>query len=174
MDLNKAQWKVIYVASRQEKKVAHLLEKSGIEYYLPLIKKMREWSDRKKMVEMPLFNGYLFVRPSALQRDQLLTIPGVVKFLKYNGQDGFVSDAEIEIIRTLISKGYDISEANGDEVFESGDRVKITSGPMKNFEGEILSHSGVKYAFLQLQNIGHTLKIKLPKEVLKKIESNHE
>jgi transcription termination/antitermination protein NusG len=170
MELKSTPWKVIYVASRQEKKVAHLLEKSGIEYYLPLIKKMREWSDRKKMVEMPLFNGYLFVRPSALERDQLLTIPGVVKFLRYNGQDGSVSENEIEIIRTLIAKGYDISEVANDDVFESGDKVKIVSGPMKNFEGEILSHSGAKYAFLQLQNIGHSLKIKLPKEVLKKVD----
>ncbi len=163
-------WKVIYIASRQEKKVAMLLERDGIECYLPLIKQLRVWTDRKKWIEKPLFNGYLFVKPEALKRDKILSIPGVVKYLRYNGDDGYVSHAEIEIIRTLISKGYDISEYDETGIFEKGDKVKITSGPMKNYQGDILNLSGDKYAFLVLSNFGHAIKIKLPKEVLKKIE----
>ena len=68
------QWKVIYVASRQEKKVFDRLKKEGIAVFLPLTKKLRQWSDRKKWVEFPLFNGYLFVKPTSIQRDEILEI----------------------------------------------------------------------------------------------------
>ena len=68
---NPTPWKVIYTASRQEKKVAVLLERFGIAYYLPLVKKLRLWSDRKKWVEMPLFNGYVFVKPEPGIRDKV-------------------------------------------------------------------------------------------------------
>ena len=53
-------WKAIYTSSRQEKKVAAYLEKFEIENYLPIYKSLRFWKDRKKWVEMPLFNGYVF------------------------------------------------------------------------------------------------------------------
>ena len=59
-------WKVVYVASRQEKKVSDYLKKQCIEHYLPLYRSLRFWKDRKKWVEMPLFNGYIFVKPTDL------------------------------------------------------------------------------------------------------------
>ncbi len=146
------------------------LVKHGVEHYLPIIQQVRQWSDRKKVLEVPLFNGYLFVKPTGPERDMVLTLTGVVKYLRYNGKDGYVSDREIEIIQSLISRGYDISEYNEAENFEPGDKVMITSGPMKNFEGEILSQKGERFAFMVLENFGHTVKIKLPKQVLKKID----
>ena len=102
----KTTWLVVYTASRQEKKVAVMLERYQIRHYLPLVKKLRLWSDRKKWVEMPLFNGYIFVQPKPNERDQVLQIPGVVKYLKYNGGDAQVSSREIELIERLIEKGY--------------------------------------------------------------------
>lgn len=163
-------WKVIYTASRQEKKVAERFEKSSIEFYLPIVKQLKLWSDRKKWVEVPLFNGYLFVRPAIGQRDKVLETPGVVRYLRYNGNDAYATETEIETIRNLLAKGYDVSEYDGSESFEQGDKVKVVSGPMKNYEGEILGMSGDNYAFMSIPNFGHSIKIKLPKQVLKKVE----
>lgn len=168
-DSESTNWKVIYVSSRSEKKVAERLAKAGVEYYLPLLRQMREWSDRRKWVEVPLFTGYLFIRPEPKRRDSVLLIPGVVKYLRYNGKDAYVTQQKLDTIRHLIERNYDIEDYNGGEQFELGDKVKIIAGPMKDFQGEILSRSGEKYAFLQLDNFGHIVKVKLPRQVLKKI-----
>lgn len=170
MDRDNTNWKVLYTASRQEKKVARYLEDAGVSFYLPMVKKLRVWSDRKKWVEMPLFGGYVFVKPDAAQRTRVLEIPGVVKYLRYNGQDALASDAEIQLIKTLIEKGYELDEYSGDVDFQRGDRVKVVSGPMKSYQGEILSLGGERFAFLVLSGFGHTVKVKLPKQVLRKIE----
>ena len=114
-------WKVIYTSSRQEKKVAAYLDKFEIENYLPIYRSLRFWKYRKKWVEMPLFNGYVFVRPTELQRDKVLQIPGVVKYLRYNGDDAVIPERQINLIKELIELGYTVSEYSYSEVLESGD-----------------------------------------------------
>jgi transcription antitermination factor NusG len=69
-------WHALYVASRQEKKVFERLQQNNIETYLPIIKTMRQWSDRKKMVELPLLNGYIFVRTNAIENDKVVQTLG--------------------------------------------------------------------------------------------------
>ncbi|MBS3912926.1 MAG: UpxY family transcription antiterminator [Bacteroidetes bacterium] len=162
-------WKVIYVASRFEKKVASFLEKEGYTYYLPLIEKIRVWSDRKKKVLMPLFNGYVFVQPKERERDKILQFPGVVKFLRYNGVDAFVTEKELELIQSIVEKGYDISQYNDDEIFTPGEAVAVTQGPLKGFSGEILRIGNDNFALIVFENFGQSVKVKLPKQIIKKI-----
>jgi transcription antitermination factor NusG len=159
---NQAPWKVIYTASRQEKKVALLLERFGIAYYLPLVKKLRLWSDRKKWVEMPLFNGYLFVQPEPGMRDKVLEIPGVVKYLKYNGADAQVSDNELQLIQKLISTGYNVETAEGGH-YKKGDKVTIKQGPLKGIEAEVMKDSdGGEFVLLAFDTINQVVRVTLP------------
>ena len=81
MELKQETWKVIYCSSRQEKKVKIYLEQRGVIHYLPLINKLRIWSDRKKWVEMPLFNSYVFVHLEEKDRPLVFQSPGAVRFL---------------------------------------------------------------------------------------------
>jgi transcriptional antiterminator NusG len=162
-------WKVIYVASRQEKKVAVQLEKEQIVYYLPLVQRIRIWSDRKKKVDMPLFNGYVFVKPEGKQRDTILQLGGVVKYLRYNGEDATVSESEIALIKSIVEKGYDVSEYNDNETFLPGEEVAVTQGPLKDYKGQILRIGTDNYALISFDNFGQSLKVKLPKQILKKI-----
>ena len=115
---DKQVWKVVYVASRQEKKVALRLQQEGIEAFLPLYKKLSQWSDRKKWVEVPLFNGYIFVKPTLKQRDQVLQLQGALAYVRYNGADAEVKDKEIEIINTVLSSGYSLESINTPEDFK--------------------------------------------------------
>jgi len=71
-------WWGIYTASRQEKKVSVVLERLHLKHYLPVVKKLRLCNNRKKWLEIPLFNGYIFLRPKPAERHALLQIPGVV------------------------------------------------------------------------------------------------
>jgi transcriptional antiterminator NusG len=160
-------WKVIYVASRQEKKISVLLEKLNIENYLPLVKKLRLWSDRKKWVEMPLLNGYIFVKPSADSRDKILEIPGVVRFLRHNGNDAILRESEIDTIKRIIQTGYDTEIM--DVQFDKGQTVMITSGPLKGIEAEVLRIDKNNNAVLiGFETISKTLKVTLPAGLLQK------
>lgn len=167
-------WKVIYTASRQEKKVVLMLEKYGVEHYLPLIKKLRLWSDRKKWIESPLFNGYVFVKPKPGQRDLVLQIPGVVKYLKYNGADAIVSDREIKLIENLIEKGYHMENLGAVDL-KRGDRVVIEQGVFKGFEAEVLKDDeGRDSVIVAFETISQVVKISLKKAFTKKVKKQHE
>lgn len=147
-----------------------MLAKFGIEHYLPLVKKLRLWSDRKKWVEMPLFNGYVFVRQAAGQRDQVLEIPGVVKYLRYNGEDAIVRPSEIEIIKRIILNGYDL-ETSADK-FRKGQRVSVTSGPLKGIEAEVLrTVENGDEVLIVFETISQSLKVTIPNGILKRIET---
>ncbi len=164
---NAISWKVIYTASRQEKKVAALLNRFGIVYYLPLVKKLRIWSDRKKWVEMPLFNGYVFVKPEPSMRDKVLEIPGVVKYLKHNGADAEVSDNELKLIQQLIETGYNVESADRVNL-KKGDIVAIQQGPLKGVEAEVLKDAyGSEYILLAFETISQVVRVILPSGYVK-------
>jgi transcription antitermination factor NusG len=162
----KTPWHVVYTASRQEKKVAVMLERYQIRHYLPLVKKLRVWSDRKKWVEMPLFNGYIFVQPKPSERDQVLQIPGVVKYLKHNGSDALVSSREIEVIQRLIEKGYHL-ESGAAGSLRKGDKVKIEQGPLKGIEAEVLKDAdGSETVWIAFETISQVVKVVVPADLL--------
>jgi len=170
MDLPTSQnekWKVIYTSSRQEKKVAAYLDKYEIENYLPIYKSLRFWKDRKKWVEMPLFNGYVFVRPTAIQRDKVLQIPGVVMYLRYNGDDALIPERQINLIKELIEFGYTVSEYSNKDVLETGDVAEILGGPLKGHEAEIVKIGDDAFILVSIEAMNQSVMVKLPKEILK-------
>jgi transcription antitermination factor NusG len=167
-------WKVIYCASRQEKKVSAYLSQRNIEHYLPLVKSLRVWSDRKKWVQMPLFNAYLFVRPTEAERDQVLQVPGAVMYLRYNGKDAIVPDKDIDLIKRLIEKGYQVQQQDATVQLQPGDLAEVLDGPFKGEEVEVHYHEDEVYVVVSVEGFSNSYKVNLPREVLKlKTKSKH-
>ena len=164
-------WTVIYVASRQEKVVAKRLGQLQIEHYVPLVTRMRIWSDRRKKIEIPLFNGYVFVRPARHQQDLVLQQPGAVAYVRYNGQPARVGDDEIETIRRLIACGYDLEATGIDATAVPGTQVLITQGPLRGFKGEIVHAGNGQQFIIALHSIEQNIRVKLPAESLEAIPS---
>jgi transcription antitermination factor NusG len=164
-------WHALYVSSRTEKKVMQTLLAKNIEAYVPIIKTMRQWSDRKKMVEFPLINGYVFVNISALEIDKTLQTKGIVNFVRHSGKIAVIREVEINRIKQLVDLGYQIESDVSSSEFKIGNKVKITSGPLKNIEGFIINKLNDKYLFVQLESIGKTIKVKLPEDLLLPLES---
>lgn len=160
-------WKVIYVNSRAEKKVAERLQRKGIEAYVPLKREMKQWSDRKKMVESPLINGYVFVRPQAIQRDAVLEVPGALQYVRYDGGDAIIRDIEMEALRSIETKGYYV-EANSSKDFQTGDKALIQAGPFKGLEGIVSQKAGKTFYTILISGIDYSLSVQLPAEVLQK------
>src|SRR5579885_3530841 len=79
-------WYAAYTCSRHEKRIAQQLDERGISHFLPLYHSVRRWKDRKKELELVLFPGYVFVQLDLANRLQVLQLPGVVRFVSFNGR----------------------------------------------------------------------------------------
>jgi len=150
-------WYVIYTKPKWEKKVAEKLAQAGIECYCPLITQIKQWSDRKKKVEVPLFNSYVFVQLAEVDRNTVFKVPGVVRYLFWLGKPAIVRDEEIKIIKTSLTSSNiaDISVSS----IQVGDRIKLDSGAFSNQDAIVQEISKTHY-ILVLESLGCVLKIK--------------
>ena len=128
-------WYAVYTKPRSEKKVAERLSDNGFELYCPLIKTLRQWSDRKKKVQLPMFPGYVFVYVSENERFRILQDSGVLNFVFWLGKPAVIRDHEIEVIKDIAENGEEIN-INSD-TFEVGKLVKIPEGPFKGMTGRV-------------------------------------
>ncbi len=159
-------WHALYVASRQEKNAARLLTEKGIEAYAPVVKTMRQWSDRKKMVELPLLNGYVFVNLFPAENEKTLQTKGVINFVRSEGKIAIVRDIEIERLKQLVELGYQMEAVGLKHKYKAGEKVKITSGALKNIEGFVVENKEGKFIDVLLESIGQSIRVKLPQEIL--------
>ncbi len=160
---NRLRWYALYSRSRFEKKAKVLLEESGVEVYLPLVKTWRVWSDRKKLVEMPLLPSYLFVRTDVsnyLTYCNILNTPGVVRFITFEGVAVAIPDVQISALQRLNSEGVDMECL--EVTPEPGTPVKIVRGPMKGYEGEVVSVGKNKKLVLRLDVIDKCINLNIP------------
>ena len=134
-------WRVVYTRSKWEKKVDQLLQEKGIQSFCPTIKKERQWADRKKMVEFPLFNSYLFVKVNSKEELTVRQTMGVVNFIYYCGKPAVVREEVIEQIQHYVQTYPDL-ETVSIHTFKPGDRVKIKEGLFSDQFGEIIRVEG--------------------------------
>lgn len=150
-------WYVVYTKPKWEKKVAEKLNEIGIECYCPLITQIKQWTDRKKKIEVPLFNSYVFVQLEDTDRSSVFQVSGVVRFLFWLGKPAIVRDEEIKIIKTSLAAPNinDISVTS----IQVGDRIKLESGVFSN-QDAIVQEISNTYYILVLESLGCVLKIK--------------
>lgn len=147
-------WYVLYTASRAEKQVEQRLSADGVEVFLPLHLAPRRWSDRIKMVEVPLFSSYLFVKTTDEVLRSLVRITGVSRIVFYNGSPAIVREKEIEAIKVFLDK------VKGKECeFLVDEEVQIASGPLKDVKGKVKKIKGDSLT-LYLEQIGLFVRIK--------------
>lgn len=133
-------WFVLYTKSRNEKLVASKLRAKDIDVYCPLIKTERKWSDRKKVVEIPLFRSYCFVNIAEKDRSKVFDVLGVVRYLYWLKKPAVVRDEEIEAIKLMLNK-FDHSQLIVTK-FQPGDQAIINSGYLSGIKGEVLWQQG--------------------------------
>lgn len=150
-------WYVVYTKPKWEKKVAEKLNQIGIECYCPLIVQMKQWSDRKKKVEVPLFNSYVFVQLPEMDRNTVFKVPGVVRYLFWLGKPAIVRDEEIKVIKTNLN-APNVSDISVTSI-QVGDRIKLDSGAFSNQDAIVQEISKTHYILI-LESLGCVLKIK--------------
>lgn len=167
--MNKS-WYVFYTKSRQEKKARELLLKNGYEVFLPMQKVMRQWSDRKKKVEVPLFNSYIFVKDFDHQIPAILKTPGVAWNIRHNGRPAILREEEFDLIHRFISTGLFLeASALPPESFKVGDKARIVDGPLAGVTGVLTGEDKNQRFSIILEGIQQVIQVQVPAALLKKI-----
>ncbi len=153
-------WYALYTFPRFEKKVYTRLLERKIEAYLPLQKKLRKWKDRKKWVEEPLIRSYVFVKVSELEYYDALSIEGAVRYISFSGKAVPIPEWQIVAMQKLENSDYEITISS--KSFKPGCNIRIVSGVLAGFSGELVSYMGKKRVVIRISQIGHSLVITLP------------
>jgi transcription antitermination factor NusG len=151
----KKMWFVVYTRSRCEKKVANALTKKNIINYCPLNMKIRQWSDRKKMISEPLFSSYVFIY---IEEDKLVTLKNIsdhiVNPVFWLGKPARIKDEEIEAIRNFL-KEYSSVKIVKQQV-KLNDKVRIIRGAFLNQEATVFGFKNNMIS-LQLPSLGYMI-----------------
>jgi transcription antitermination factor NusG len=157
-------WYALYTRARHEKRVAEVLGQRGFDTYLPLVPKVSQWHDRKKVVHWPLFPGYVFVRFRSGNASRVLAVPGSVQIIGVAGQPAPIPDEEIDNVRRFAAclAETGIVPRAAPQV-KRGQPVSVESGPFAGVRGVVLEHRAAGRVLIQvgLDAIGQALKIEL-------------
>ena len=164
--LSKKKWYAIYTRSRFEKKVYQDLQKINIECFLPIQKVLKQWSDRKKWIEEPLFRSYIFVRVSENEYYEVLKVNGVQWFVTSEGHAIPVREKQIEILKKILSTEIEFEVTHDD--LEPGADIEIISGSLKGLTGRLIRYKGKQKVVINIETINHSIILNVGREYIKK------
>lgn len=174
IDPDKMHWHALYVRSRAEKKVYDQLNDLGYEAYLPLITRVKQWSDRKMKVQEPLFKSYVFVRNNERQHYYVLGVYGVVRFVTFEHKAVVVPDKQILAIKKYIDNPVDDEEDLHNIDLKEGQLVRITNGPMQGLMGRLISVKSKRRLLINIDVVGQSIPVSLPRTKVEPVEENKE
>lgn len=154
-------WFALYTKPRWEKKVCLLLEKAGETVFLPLTQTIRQWSDRKKKVSLPLISLYVFVKSEEKHLNSLLKYNGVVGILKYLKKPAVVQDYEIENLK-IICQNPELVLSEKIRGVKKGTPVQITQGAMMGLYGECIDIKGKHRILVTVKNLDLEFVLDIP------------
>jgi transcription antitermination factor NusG len=161
-------WYALYTKPRWEKKIDSVLVRKGVESWCPLQKVERQWSDRKKVIEEPLFKSYVFVRIDATERSKVLMTDGVLNFVYYLGKPAVIKNEEVEIIKKYLAEKDASIFIISQEGFKEETKIKVNHGVFMGNEGTVL-RGGKKKVYVKLESLGQVMVVEFPAEYLSPI-----
>ncbi|HTR65955.1 MAG TPA: UpxY family transcription antiterminator [Terriglobales bacterium] len=155
-----ASWYAVHTRARHEKKIDANLQRGGIATFLPLVKEVRRWSDRRKSVELPLFPCYVFVHLplTPALRLEVLRTPGVLAFVGRSSEAARISDQEIEQVRTLLAQKVPFGPS---PFLKAGQRIRIRGGALDGMEGILSSQKGQAMLVISIEPIQRSIAVSI-------------
>jgi len=162
-------WFALYTASRHEKRVAQHLSQREIEFYLPLYKSKRKWSDGSRVtLDLPLFPGYLFIHIQRHERSRVLGVPGALAVVGgTGGEPACLPDATIDALRS----GLETRLARPHPLLTAGQRVRIRFGALTGFEGIVVRNKNSFRVVLTVEHIMQSYAVEVALEDLEPLTS---
>lgn len=160
-------WYAIYTKPRHEKKVYQQLVDKDIVAFLPMTKSLRQWKDRRKWVEMPLFTGYVFIDILLKNKIEALQTHGVVKMVSFGGVPASIPDWQIEQLKKVISQPESLRL---EQYLKKGDTVEVIAGPLKGVKGYLREVRGETRVAILIDGIYQSASFEVQKNFVKRIE----
>jgi transcription antitermination factor NusG len=151
-------WWALYTRHQHEKTVAGLLSAKGFEVFLPLYESMRRWKDRTKLLTLPLFPCYIFVRGGLNRRLQVMTTPGVYMILFRGEHVAIIPDAEIDAIRKAVEGTFRIEPH---PYLKCGEVVRVTKGSLEGVEGVLVRKKNLLRLVLSVNMMAQSVAVEI-------------
>lgn len=168
---NEPQWVALYTNPRAEKQVVKNLLREGFEVYLPLVRELHTWSDRKKWVEVPLIKSYVFAKITSRQESLIRNVVGVAFLIKFRSNVLTIPEAEIKMMKDFIASKIEI-QVRAVEELHRGSRVRIHSGALAGKEGVLVSDCEDGNFAVEITGISMALVVNIDKELMEVIDED--
>ncbi|HLJ29684.1 MAG TPA: UpxY family transcription antiterminator [Candidatus Angelobacter sp.] len=155
--LRDPKWFVLFVRCNQEKRIAQRLAEYEIEHFLPCYRSLRQWKDRRVMLEMPLFPGYLFVCLPFMDRARVLTMPNVVSLVGGRNSPAEVSEEEIGWIKLGVEHGNAMPHPS----LAAGQQVRIIAGALCGLQGTLLRMQNNTRVVISVESIARSFVVEV-------------
>jgi transcription antitermination factor NusG len=153
-------WYALQTRVNRERIVEQRLQERGVCTFLPVVSEVRKWSDRKKVIQFPLFRNYLFAKlaPTKVDRLRVLCVDGVFSFVGPRGEGTPIPDSQIEAVRALVDGPLPWSSY---PFLKIGQRVRIKSGALDGVEGILVSRSGESTLVVSVDALQRSMAVRI-------------
>ena len=161
-------WFALTAKHQHESAVARLLRGKGMEVFHPTYAAVRQWKDRRKTLQLPLFPGYVFFMGGLDRRVEILSTPGVFSIVSFGDAAAEISGEEIEGIRRAVQGSMPIQPH---PFLVEGDRVRVTRGALTGVHGILLRHKDAYRLVLSIELLGRAASVEIDAEIVERISS---
>jgi len=169
LSMEEAHWYAVYTNARHENAVADHLISKDIEVFVPTITIVRSWKDRKMKLQIPAFPGYVFTKIYLSERGRVISVPGVVRILSFNGVPARLDEVEIENIRLCHRRGA-LMEPR--PLFGVGERVRVKAGVLEGLEGFVSRCKDERRLIVPLSHINQSLAVQVDVDLLEPVKTS--
>ena len=153
-----AEWNAVYTQHQHEKLVADALSRDGFEIFYPTYTVVRQWTDRKRCITLPLFPCYVFLRSRFEQRWKLFAVPGIHSLVMFGGSPASIPESEIDAIRRSVAANLPVEPH---PFLRTGNWVRIKSGPLAGLEGILVRKKRTYRLILSLELLGKSVAVEV-------------
>lgn len=151
-------WCAVYTRHQHEKSVSETLQAKGLEVFLPLYESIRRWKDRRKVLSLPLFPCYVFVRGAMERRLPVLTTPGVHMIISHGEKVATVPETEIEAIRRTVDGHFKVEPH---PFLRCGERVRVVRGSLSGVEGVLTRKKNLFRLVISVEMLAQSVAVEI-------------
>jgi transcription antitermination factor NusG len=156
-------WYALTVQHQHERQTEKALQSKGLETLVPLYRSRRQWSDRVKEVELPLFAGYVLCRFAIAGRREVLDTPGVATIVGFGGTMASLEDSEIAGIQRMLASKLPLAPW---PYLKAGDRVRVEHGAMRGVEGTLLRIKDALHLVIGVELLQRSIAVEVDRDAI--------
>ena len=162
-------WYALYTRHQHEKAVTQILTTKGFEILLPMYKSVRRWKDRTKILSLPLFSCYLFLKGGLERRWDILNTPGIYDLLSSGGRPIVIPTSEINAIQQVVNSGFRLEPH---PFLKIGERVRIKLGPLAGLQGLLVRQRNIYRLVLSVEMLGRAAAVEVDSFLVEKLNNS--